>query len=135
MNACNTFPAAARLTALVLGLAALPGTASEHSFVECQQGSEFIRNAALSRDNGYERDRFLHRMRDDFLAIRAFPESLRWFVRDDSDEGFLLRAAMSVFDRPMPAAAHEAEFLGICALRSAALREDAPALQQTGGLE
>ena len=36
----------------------------------------------------------------DFVAIRAFPVALRWFVKDTDDEAFLRAAVEDVYDRP-----------------------------------
>ena len=102
---------------LVSALAALPGAlaqAGTPTAGECREGSEFIRNAALARDAGMSRDDFLGRMEADFVLIKAFPPELRWFVKDEADEAFLLAEATAVFDRPQPPARHEAQFLGDC---------------------
>ena len=74
---------------------------------ECLEGSDFIRNAALSRDAGIAADVFLDRMREDFLVIRAFPSALRWFVHDDGDEMFLAEEAWLVFEQPSDPNDHE----------------------------
>lgn len=98
-------------------LLALPA-AGAHSFRECQEGADFIRNAALGRDAGLSGEAFLARMQEDFVAVRAFPRALRWFVQDEADEAFLLAAAREVFDAPALPSAHESGFLAACAARS-----------------
>lgn len=103
---------------LALALSCSAALAGHPSYQECQEGAQFIRNAALARDAGATRAAFIGRMEDDFLLIRAFPPALRWFVRDASDEVFLRAAATEVFDAPAAAAAHESAFLVACAERS-----------------
>src|SRR4029453_10400446 len=80
--------------------------ASVPTLADCLEGSDFIANAARSRDNGITRAAFLERLSEDFVAIRAFPAELRWFVKDDDDERFLASAAQRVFDTPAEPAAH-----------------------------
>ncbi len=87
---------------------------------DCREGSEFIANAARSRDNGMPRDAFLARMAEDFAVIRSHPPALRWFVKDEDDERFLLAAAERVYDRPQAPAQHHAEFLALCLARQGA---------------
>jgi hypothetical protein len=62
---------------------------------------------------------FLGRMEDDFIAIRAFPNDLRWFAHDPDDESFLLNEAREVFNHPEPAEAHRRAFLQACVERMA----------------
>jgi hypothetical protein len=108
---------------IVVGIAfAVSGTASagRPSMNECFEGSEFIGNAALSRDAGMPATAFLDRMEEDFMLIRAFPTELRWFVHDSDDESFLLQEAREVFDHPEPAEDHRRAFLSACVERMAA---------------
>jgi len=86
---------------------------------ECFEASDFIGNAALSRDSGMSPEAFLGRMEDDFVAIRAFPNDLRWFAHDPEDESFLLSEAREVFKHPEPAEAHRRAFLQACVERMA----------------
>lgn len=92
------------------------GSANAHSFSrqECAEGSDFIRNAALSRDNGMDGMTFINRAIEDFEMIKAFPPSLRWFVQDERDEDFLLKAISSVFSAPDVPEKHQREFLAAC---------------------
>lgn len=90
------------------------------SFAECIEGSDFIANAAGSRDNGMSREAFLDRLEGDFLMIRAFPVALRWFVKDAADERFLADAVRDVYDRPGPPDEHRARFLAACLARGQA---------------
>lgn len=85
-----------------------------HPIEECLEAGEFIRNAALSRDNGISRDYFLSRLSEDLITIRAFPPQLRWFARNESDEALLTGAAERVFDAPQPPRRHEIEFIDEC---------------------
>jgi hypothetical protein len=106
--------------ALVLGgLCANPATAGHPSLAECFEGSDFIANAALSRDAGMSSQAFLGRMEQDFEAIRSFPSELRWFVHDADDEAFLLAAARDVFAHPGAPASHRRLFLQACVDRMA----------------
>ena len=38
---------------------------------ECNEGADFIRNAAFSRDNGAKADEFLRRLEDDLLLTAS----------------------------------------------------------------
>jgi hypothetical protein len=94
--------------------ASLGAVASVPTLADCLEASDFIADAALSRDNGMTRGAFIDRLNGDFAAIRAFPSELRWFVRDEDDERFLEQAAEHVFDAPATPAAHRREFLQAC---------------------
>ena len=98
---------------------ATPSISGRPTMEECLEGSDFIRNAALSRDTGIAADAFLDRMREDFLVIRAFPSALRWFVHDDGDEMFLTEEAWLVFEQPSDPNDHRAHFLRVCVDRMA----------------
>src|ERR1700687_6409165 len=63
---------------LYCAIHAMPSIAGRPTMEECLEGSDFIRNAALSRAAGGAGDTFLERMSGDFLGIRAFPAALRW---------------------------------------------------------
>jgi hypothetical protein len=99
---------------LIIAMNAVPGFAGRPTMQECLEGSDFIRNAALSRDAGIAGDAFIDRMRGDFSAIRAFPADLRWFVHDESDELFLANQARIVFEQPADPDAHRFRFLRVC---------------------
>ena len=110
-----------RWLAVGIALVALaPGSAAASTLVECGEGADFIANAAASRDNGMAREAFLERLEGDFLAIRAYPVALRWFVKSADDERFLRAAAEDVFDRPRPPERHYAAFLAACISRAVA---------------
>lgn len=98
---------------------AMPSVSGRPTMEECLEGSDFIRNAALSRDAGIAADAFLDRMREDFLVIRAFPSALRWFVHDDGDEIFLTEETALVFEQPSDPNDHRAHFLRACVDRMA----------------
>ena len=108
-----------------------------HPMDECLEGGQFIRNAALSRDNGITRDYFMSRLYADFEAIRVFPPDLRWFVRNEQDEALLTRAVEKVFDAPQAPRRHEIEFVDEC-MQSPGWRLDSvdsgSALQQPGSV-
>jgi hypothetical protein len=98
---------------------ATPGLAGRPTMDECLEGSDFIHNAALSRDAGVGADAFIDRMRGDFLAIRSFPAELRWFVHDEGDESFLAEQARLVFEQPSDPDDHRQRFLRVCIDRMA----------------
>ena len=104
------------LNVIFAAVAAVPlsAAASVPTLADCLEASDFIANAALSRDNGMTREAFIERLNGDFVAIRAFPSELRWFVRDEDDERFLENAAEHVFDAPSTPANHRREFLRAC---------------------
>ena len=91
--------------------------ASRPSMAECFEGSDFIANAALSRDAGMSSEAFIGRMEQDFIVIQDFPSELRWFVHDADDETFLLESAREVFARPGAAESHRQTFLQACVER------------------
>jgi len=107
------------LLALVLLLST--GAAAQHSPRECREGSDFIRNAALSRDGGISREFFVGRLEEDFSMIKAFPPALRWFVHNADDEIFLRTEVEAVFDAPETSEQHRAGFLERCARRAGRL--------------
>ena len=99
---------------------AMPVIASMHTSAECSEGGEggeggeFIRNAAISRDNGLPKDAFLNHLIADLSMIRSLPEGVRWFARDEADESLLIRHAERVYDYRMSAKHNEEEFLAAC---------------------
>jgi hypothetical protein len=94
--------------------------ASVPTMNDCLEASDFVANAARSRDNGVDRESFVDRLHQDFVAIRAFPPSLRWFVKDDDDETFLAGAAADVYDHPQAPDQHRRRFLRACLERAMA---------------
>jgi hypothetical protein len=95
------------------------------TLVECREGGEFIRNAALARDAGVTRDFFIGKLEEDLMLIRAFPPQLRWFVQDEADEQFLSERAEQVFDAPRQPEEHETAFVRDCLLQSASMDQPA----------
>ena len=102
------------LVAAAAALAAAGAHASVPTMAECLEGSDFIANAALARDNGVARDAFVERLEADMMLIHAFPPELRWFVKDAEDERFLHREVVSVFDAPAAPDDHRKAFLRAC---------------------
>jgi len=84
------------------------------TLTECTEGGEFIRNAALARDNGMTREIFVDKLTEDLVMIQSFPPQLRWFVQDSGDEKLLSEAVFKVFDEPLNAEQHEVSFIGAC---------------------
>ena len=93
---------------------ALQALAHPLTLAECNEGGEFIRNAALARDNGMTREFFVDKLTEDLVMIQSFPPHLRWFVQDSGDEKLLSEAVFKVFDEPMTAEQHESSFIGAC---------------------
>lgn len=108
--------------ALAVSIAAVVqlAAASVPTMNDCLEASDFVANAARSRDNGVEREAFVDRLQQDFVAIRAFPPSLRWFAKDDDDESFLASAAVDVYDHPQAPDQHRRRFLRACLERAMA---------------
>jgi hypothetical protein len=113
---------------IVLAAAVVPQSsrALTVTLAECHEGADFIRNAALSRDNGIRADEFLGRMEQDFVMIRSVPPELRWFARDEDDERLLRMAAQQVFVDPREADAHHRSFLAECRATVLADTGDSP---------
>ena len=89
-------------------------TARTLSPQECSEGGDFIRNAALARDNGMDGTTFVTKLLADLVTIRSFPPSIRWFVQDQQDEDLLVKATVAVFENPLDPEAHRRGFLGNC---------------------
>jgi hypothetical protein len=119
------------VVAAVMGGLALPASAHDLTMNECLEGSDFIKNAALSRDYGISREAFLGRMESDLLAIQAFPPELRWFVQDQDDETLLVSFAQLVFDTPKAPESHQSDFLTACVERIALQSGGAAPAQDT----
>lgn len=107
---------AAFTVTLCIGLGAQAHPASPR---ECSEASDFIRNAALGRDNGLSRSSYMDHLYADLELIRAVPVEMRWFVQDDDDAALLVGAAQNVFDNPKLPAEHRLAFLDQCKARSA----------------
>lgn len=109
---------AKRLTVAALVAAPAWGAAAHGlTYRECKEGGDFIRHAAMARDNGMTREAFLERLAGDLVMIRQYPPQLRWFVQDQDDETLLVQAARTVFDTPREPPLHESDFLVACAER------------------
>ena len=102
------------VAAAVAALVATGAQASVPTMAECLEGSDFIANAAIARDNGVARDAFVERLEADMMLIHAFPRELRWFVKDADDERFLHGQVETVFDAPASPADHRNAFLRAC---------------------
>ena len=103
---------------------AIPALAHDLTLTECNEGGEFIRNAALARDNGMTRAFFVDKLEEDLMLIRAFPPQLRWFAQDASDEKLLTDAVLQVFDAPLKPEQHEAAFIMNCTEAAASNDDD-----------
>ncbi len=112
------------LTAFFIGVvhSITPATAQDEplesrfelSIHECREAGDFIKNAALSRDNGITREFFIQKIEDDLIVIKSYPAEMRWFAKDDYREALLLSAAKRVFDEPTSAIRHQIMFIDSC---------------------
>jgi len=109
--------AVSRCSAVALLALAASTQASQPSMTECLEGSDFIANAARSRDAGMREDTFVSRVEEDLFAIQAYPAELRWFAHDDDDGAFLLASVHEVFAQPDRPDAHRRTFLAACVER------------------
>lgn len=95
-------------------LAALAVQAHALSMNECSEGSDYLRNAALARDEGMPEREFVAQFQIDVQALQRLPAELRWFVQDKEDEAFPLSAVQDVFQKPRSAPVHQAQFAVAC---------------------
>lgn len=102
------------LWSVLLLATAMPVIASTHTSAECREGGEFIRNAAMSRDNGLPKEAFLVHLIADLSMIRGLPREMRWFARDEADESLLIRHAERVYGYRISAKDNEEAFLAEC---------------------
>jgi hypothetical protein len=104
------------LKALPLLAAFSTGTATAHELTarECMEGSDYIRNAALSRDGGVTEKTFMDVFEQDMVMIARVPPTLRWFVQDQDDEALLRAALDEVFHRPQTPQQHAQDFARAC---------------------
>jgi hypothetical protein len=111
--------AAMAIAVVTVAATLAPSAAHAHapSMQECAEGSDFIRNAALARDEGMPERHFIAQFQADVQALQRLPAELRWFVQDKDDEAFLLSAVQDVFQKPKPAAVHQSQFAAACARR------------------
>ncbi len=104
-------------SAIVLALFCAEAQAHSLTRQECTEGSDFIKNAALSRDNGLDGTTFISNTQADFEVIKSFPAALRWFVQDKQDEDYLLAAIVEVFQNPLQPGEHQQRFFAQCLTR------------------
>lgn len=106
----------AHLRSAAVALFLLPAACIAHplSTNECNEGGDFIHNAALARDAGMGEEQFMNRVHEDLELIKTFPPQLRWFVQDEDDAKFLISAAVAVFQKPKTAGSHRSEFVLAC---------------------
>lgn len=104
----------------LLFLLALPLMATAHtlSIEECSEGSDYIRNAAMSRDSGLTEAKFFEVFDHDLVLLMAVPPSLRWFVQDDDDAEFLRGALLDIYRNPQPPQLHADRFAEACFVRT-----------------
>ena len=110
----NIRSAAMTVIAATAMLAAGAAQAHPLSLEECAEGGDFIKNAALARDEGMQERQFVAQFQADVQALQRLPAELRWFVQDKDDEVFLLSAVEDVFRKPKPATVHQAQFALAC---------------------
>jgi hypothetical protein len=105
--------------------AALPASAFEVEVAECKEGADFIRNAALARENGMSKEQFVTRLDEDLQLIQAVPVELRWFAHSDDEARFLRDAVQDVYDAPLSPAAHGLAFAKACLVAAGHATADA----------
>jgi hypothetical protein len=108
---------------VVLAFAAASAQAIEVGASECREASQFIGNAAQSRDNGASKEFFVGRLDDDLFLLESLAPEHRWFAHSADEARFLRDAVLEVFDFPRRPAEHAADFLADC-LRLAGLGPD-----------
>ena len=108
------------LPILLAAVSFCPSPASAHALSkqECSEGSDYIRNAALSRDGGMSEISFMEVFDNDLVMLMAIPPTLRWFVQDDEDAEFLRSALHEVFRTPRDPDTHAENFAEVCLLRA-----------------
>lgn len=122
---------------LALGLVFANGAiAVSLSAGDCSEGGDFIRNAALSRDNGIKAEQFINTLEDDLSRVRDMPAASRWFAYSDIEAQMLRKATYGVFMKPKDADRHRAEFIQFCesVRNSVAYRENKRATTANAGL-
>lgn len=107
---------------LIAGLALCSTLAHSHQITveECQEGAEFISNAALLRDSGRPEgteEAFVSRAIEELEMIQAFPPELRWFAQDQEDAEFLIKEILEVWRDPQEPTGHYQSFLNRCTNR------------------
>ena len=102
-------------TMLCLSLACA-GSASAQvlSAADCNEGGDFIHNAALSRDYGIKGENFVDTLEGDLQRIRDMPPPARWFAYSQVEEDLLRNATHGVFLLPRSAALHRDDFITRC---------------------
>jgi hypothetical protein len=105
--------------------AAVSATALEVAVAECKEGADFIRNAALARENGMSKEQFVMRLDEDLQMIQAVPVELRWFAHSEDEARFLRDAVQSVYDAPLSPAAHGLAFAKACLVAAGHATADA----------
>lgn len=98
--------------------AGFPYAASANDFLpttkECHEASEFIEHAAMSRDNGYSREKLVGRFDEDIMILSGMDPGKRWFVRSPGATQFLRRALIDVFSAKRRPKEHGGTFLRSC---------------------
>lgn len=95
-------------------LQAMPNDLFLPTIQECQEGSDFIKNAALSRDNGYTQKKIVGRFDEDVMVLSGMDPEKRWFVRSPEAIKFLRQALTDVFTQKGKARDQAAAFLKSC---------------------
>ncbi len=59
---------------------------------ECHEGSDFIKHAVMSQNNGYSREWLVRRFDDQVFVLSGMDPRKRWFVRSPGATRFLREA-------------------------------------------
>ena len=81
---------------------------------ECREASDFIKHAAMSRDNGYSQKKLVQRFDDDVLILSGMDPQKRWFIRSPGATRFLRAALVETFEAPRQPKDQAARFLQSC---------------------
>lgn len=81
---------------------------------ECREASDFIKHAAMSRDNGYSQKKLVQRFDDDVLILSGMDPQKRWFIRSPGATRFLRAALVEAFEAPRQPKDQAARFFKSC---------------------
>ncbi len=91
---------------------------------ECHEASDFIEHAAMSRDNGYSKEKLVGRFDDDIMVLSGMDPQKRWFVRSPGATRFLREALVEVFAVKRKPGDQASIFRGSCMAHVLALSPD-----------
>lgn len=81
---------------------------------ECHEARDFIEHAAMSRDNGYSKEKLVRRFDEDVMILSGMDPEKRWFIRSPGATVFLRQALVDVFSTRRKPSDQSALFLRSC---------------------